>query len=239
MEIVNRRLSISEFRRYVSDFDFGPKPPDKLVLHHTWRPTKSNWDGDRSIAGLKAYYERKKWPAGPHLFVAEDGIWLFSSMRRDGIHATSLNRLSIGIEVVGDYDNEVWSGETKSNALGAIKVLMDRLGISESRLFFHSDVAKKTCPGRAISREWLLGELDRYVLRPMIPKKASLREVAESLSAPAIPKPGITYVPVPEWAMEAVKFVVNHQLFDIKNEEDIREAVKFYRFYQLIQKPHD
>lgn len=237
MEIVNRRLTLVEFREMLSLFDFGPISPDKLVIHHTWKPTKSDWAGQRSINGLKAYYEGKGWPSGPHLFVAEDGIWLFSPMNKDGIHAGTLNFHSIGIEVVGDYDNEVWSGQTKANALGAIKALMDRLSISQSQVFFHRDVSPKTCPGRAITKEWLFAELSTVRAMPRIPRLAE--DGPLSISAPVPTVNGLSnFVPVPEWAMEAVRFVTDHQLFEVKNDEDIRDAVKFYRFYQLIQNPH-
>ena len=159
ISIINRCLSLREFGDYVAVYNFGPQLANKLVIHHTWRPTKEDWKGARSIDGMKAYYEKKKWSAGPHLFVAEDGVWLFSPMCLDGIHAGTLNHRSIGIEVVGDYDNEIWSGKTKENALGAIKILMNQLGISNQNIFFHRDVSPKTCPGKTITKEWLFQEL--------------------------------------------------------------------------------
>ncbi len=170
MNILNLCLTLPEFQNYVHDFNFGPKLPDKLVIHHTWRPTKVQWQGKRTMLGLKRFYEGKGWKAGPHLFVAEDGLWLFSPMNHDGVHAGKLNRLSIGIEVVGDYDRELWSGNTKNLALGGIKCLMSRLAIGGPNLFFHRDVSPKTCPGKAITKEWLFGELKKYRLRPRIQK---------------------------------------------------------------------
>ena len=206
----------------------------------TSKPTQADWTGQRSIDGLKAYYERKGWPAGPHLFVAEDGIWLFLPMRKDGIHAGILNSRSIGIEVVGEYDTQVWSGRTKANALGVIKALMDQLELSQGQIFFHRDVSGKTCPGSAITKEWLFSELSNYQFRPSIPNSSTLSEVAASISAP-IPTSTSTsiFVPVPDWAMEAVKFVTDYRLFEVKNDADIRDAVKFHRFYQLIQNSHE
>jgi N-acetylmuramoyl-L-alanine amidase CwlA len=235
MEIVNRLLSLGEFRTYVSTYDFGTVPANRLVIHHTWKPTKEGWAGQRSIDGLKAYYEKKKWSAGPHLFVAEDGIWLFSPMCQNGIHAGKLNSRSIGIEVVGDYDHEVWSGQTKTNALGAIKCLMNQLDIAQDQIFFHRDVSPKTCPGSAITKEWLFGELSGYQFKPSIPRQSKLQEVVKTISAPVpTPQKTPTYVSVPEWAMEAVRFVTQHELFEVRNDEDIRDAVKFYRFYNTF-----
>jgi hypothetical protein len=254
MEIIGRRLSLHEFKDYVSDFDFGPTLPDKLVLHHTWRPTKEGWAGERSIQGLKNYYEGKGWPAGPHLFVAEDGIWLFSTMRKDGIHAGDLNRLSIGIEVVGDYDHEKWPGQTKTNALGVIKVLSERFGLDKNAIFFHRDVSSKTCPGSAITKDWLFAELDKFRILPRIPESSPAMDAITSVSAPipaptptppaptpapAGPPPGLTSlddeVMIPIWAAEAVAWVHKNKLFEIHSHEDVQDAVKFHRLYSLIK----
>ena len=249
MEIINRRLSLHEFQDYVKDFDFGPKLPNKLVLHHTWRPTKESWEGELSVKGLKAYYERKEWPAGPHLFVADDGIWLFSTMRKDGIHAGNLNLFSIGIEVVGDYDNAVWDGQTKYNTIGVLKVLMDKLILQRNQIFFHRDVSAKSCPGKSISKEWLFAELDNFRILPRIPERTPAIEAIESVSAPIsrpAPEPirrpvpaGLTAlddeVMIPIWAAEAVAWVHKNHLFEIHSHEDVKDAVKFHRLYQLMQ----
>jgi len=162
MEILGKCLDKEEFKDYVKDYNFGFLPADKLVIHHTWRPTKEQWNGEHSIQGLKEYYERKGWRASAHLFIAEDGIWLFTPMRQNGIHAGIGNWRSIGIEVVGDYDYEKWSGQTKDFALSAIKTLQDHLSINNEMVKFHRDFSTKSCPGHAITKEWLFAELHNY-----------------------------------------------------------------------------
>lgn len=236
INIINRRLDLREFRDYISAFNFGAQPADKLVIHHTWRPTKDKWQGAHSIQGLKRYYEGKGWPAGPHIFVADDGIWLFSTMRLDGIHAGELNHRSIGIEVVGDYDNEKWTGKTKENALETIKLLMSQLGIDMQSIFFHRDVSSKSCPGKAITKDWLFGQLDDFRILPRIPGVSRAMEGVASVSAPI---PGLTSlddeVKIPVWSAEAVAWVHKHHLFEVHSDEDVRDAVKFYRFYKLMK----
>jgi len=168
MKIEGNNYTSREFADYVKGFDFGKVPPTSLVIHHTWRPNKEQWKGERSIQGLKTYYEGKKWSAGPHLFIAEDGVWTFTNMYDVGIHAGAGNSTykwgrmtgySIGIEVVGDYDLDVWTGKTKKNALTAIKVLMETLGLNNEQVFFHRDFSNKSCPGHAIKKDWLFREL--------------------------------------------------------------------------------
>ena len=223
MDIIDKRLSLAEFADYVRTYDFGTQPANKLVIHHTWRPTKDSWAGERTIGGLKRYYEAKGWSAGPHLFIAEDGIWLFSPMRSDGIHAGSLNHRSIGMEVVGDYDAEVWSGMTKTNALGAISTLIKGLGIVQSDIYFHRDVAQKSCPGWAITKAWLFAELGLAGATTSGPA---------GFSAPLPPV-------IPDWAAEAVTFVKTNNLFEVKTDADVRDAVKFHRFYKLIDSHYE
>ena len=236
LPIINQRLSLDEFRAYVKAYNFGTLPANKIVVHHTWRPTKEQWGGQRSILGLKSYYEGKGWPAGPHLFVAEDGIWLFSPMRQNGIHAGNLNDRSIGIEVVGDYDQQVWSGQTKNNALGVINSLKERLGVTNDRIYFHRDVSSKSCPGHAITKEWLFKELEVNRFSAVNPVPTPAQQAVQSVSAP-VPKeaPVKPEIMIPVWAAEAVAFVNKHHLFEIQTEEDVRDAVKFYRFYHLIK----
>lgn len=184
MQVVGKCLTLDEFRRYAREFAYGSIPPTSLVIHHTWNPIKSGqpvragntdrgiWKGARSIDGLRTYYEGKGWSAGPHLFIAEDGIWLFTPMSDVGIHSGEgnakykwgrLQSYSIGIEVVGDYDAERWSGQTLTNTLGVVKVLMGHLKIPTESVYFHRDFpsAKKSCPGAAITKDWLFAELSK------------------------------------------------------------------------------
>lgn len=224
MEIINRCLTLEAFEDYVRRYDFGATPPDKLVIHHTWKPTRDEWSGQHTILALKQYYESQGWQAGPHLFIAREGIWLFSPMDRDGVHSSELNARSIGIEVVGDYDREKWVGIIKRHAIGAIKVLLGCLHIPQERIHFHREVAAKSCPGWAITKEWLFAELaDSFSDVPS--ETGRLHKAAGAFSAPA----------VPVWARAAVEFVQEHQLFEIRGEDDWREAVKFFRLYQLLR----
>jgi len=227
LKIINRRLSVQEFADYLKSYAFPTPTPHKLVLHHTWRPTTETWQGETSILALKRYYEHKGWPAGPHIFVAEDGIWLFSPMNRDGIHAGTLNTQSIGLEVVGNYDHTIWLGQTKFNALAAISLLMKRLNLTSKQLHFHREVSTQSCPGYAISKTWLLRELERFESK-YLKVKSNMKSV-EARSE----------VMVPLDAVEAVAFVRKYELFTIQTQKDVEEATRFYRFYQLIQQKND
>lgn len=157
MKIVNKKLNLKEFKKYIKGKNFQPNNPYRLVIHHTWKPTEKDWNGQKTIDGLKKYYESLGWNGnGPHIFVAPDGIWLFTDMKYQGTHAGEGNYRSIGIEVVGNYDGAKWSGKIKEQAIGVIKALMDELKIKDENLCFHRDFSYKTCPGSAIKKEWIL-----------------------------------------------------------------------------------
>lgn len=183
MLIVGKKLTEAEFLVYVQQKDFGTIRPQEIVLHHTWKPTLETWAGEKTIQALKTYYEGLGWNAGPHIFVAPDGIWLFTDMSRVGIHAGAGNAIwqrngqtlrgyyqpnatlvtySIGVEVVGNYDEKIWPDDLKSRVLFVLSTLKTQLGITTNEITFHRDYSPKTCPGNMITRAWFEQQLTQY-----------------------------------------------------------------------------
>lgn len=147
-----------------------------VVIHHTWRPLQSQWQGRTSIEGLKVFYENKTppWDAGPHLFICsgapnpdDNGIWQMTPLNMIGVHAGVCNNTTWGIEVVGDYDNEQWSASTRSLVVGATAALLSwrSLSVTVDSLKGHRDChSPKTCPGNAIDmsvvRAWVTAAMN-------------------------------------------------------------------------------
>lgn len=48
MKIVNKKLTLDEFISYIKDKSFLPNVPNKIVLHHTWKPTEKDCKGSVS-----------------------------------------------------------------------------------------------------------------------------------------------------------------------------------------------
>jgi hypothetical protein len=180
--IIGKCLSLDAFRTYLKTYDFGSIPPDRVVLHHTWKPTIMDWKGKRSIEGMREFYGAKGWTAGPHLYVAPDGVWLFTPMRDVGIHAGlgNANReylasgyrntrklywYSIGVEMVGNYETVRPSGVIWEQTRSVLAGLLQRFGGKpEEKLFFHRDFTnQKSCPGRAVTKPWVLAEVLRQI----------------------------------------------------------------------------
>ena len=174
MEIVGRVFTPSEFVRYVEELDFPEPLPTTLFLHHTWRPTVDSWQGMDTILAMKAYYERQIWEdeeghlhegwnAGPHLFVAPDGIWVFSDLRYDGVGVRGHNTGTRHLEMVGNYDECLPSGAILEGTVAALGVLFDRLNLDPTQLAFHRDFSTKTCPGSQVQKEWIIPQIQSWM----------------------------------------------------------------------------
>jgi hypothetical protein len=148
----------AEFVAYVDQYDFGTVPPNFIVLHHTYRPSIStasagaqyDWDNGeaglsdqeiyarrrRKLDGIKEYYRSSLgWDRGPHLFIDDRYIWIFTPMFHVGIHAAQGNgavpNYSIGIEVIGYYERNRWADPVAYNVGIAVAALKRRLGTFE------------------------------------------------------------------------------------------------------------
>ena len=187
MVIDGRCMTIDQFVAYVEGLDFPAPLPDRVFLHHTWKPTRETWQGYSSILAMKAYYEKQLWVdeegnthegwnAGPHLFVADDGIWLFSDLRYDGVGALGHNTGTRHLEMVGDYDNTLPSGATWANTVAALGILHISLGLDIQQLWFHRDVSYKSCPGWAVQKSWVIPQVAAWIDEYRRTHPATLRE---------------------------------------------------------------
>lgn len=207
-------LTADQFTAYVDAYDFGSIPPDYVVLHHTANPCTlhaeypggSAWDAnegglsDEQIKGrrlgkltaIKEYYRTNPsylWDRGPHLFIDDRWIWLFTPMSHVGIHAAEGNsytqggrlHYSIGIEVVGYYEQVQWPDAVQRLVGHAVAVLKRRLGTFELRyqkfgggISSHRDYNKPQCPGTAITEDFYLRVLNEGWQRLTIPVQQTI-----------------------------------------------------------------
>lgn len=197
--------SRESFASYVQGYNFGSIPPDYVVIHHTAipstlyarYPTGSVWDAGeagmsepqiqakrkRQLDNIMVYYrDTRGWSAGPHLFIDEKYIWLFSPMSVVGVHASGGNsyrdnagalHYSIGLEVVGYYEYVTWPKAVADNVSGAVAALQQTLhtfkyidkpwmgGISA-----HRHYNKPSCPGAAIQPSYYMPILEAGAAPP-------------------------------------------------------------------------
>jgi hypothetical protein len=151
------------------------RPPawaTSITLHHTASPSLTQRPGGftiKHIENMRDFYRSLGWRRGPHLFIDEDQIWHMTPLMERGVHAVSFNSRAIGIEVLGDYDDEdpftgrglqCWHLAAKTTAL-----LLNWLGaeMNESTILFHRDDPKtsKTCPGSKIKKDWFFNLISK------------------------------------------------------------------------------
>jgi hypothetical protein len=143
-----------------------------ICLHHTAAPSLQMRPKGllmQHIHNMKSGYVQKGWKSGPHLYIDEDQIYAMTPLMERGVHAVSFNSRAIGIEVLGDYDDEdpftgrglqCWHLAAKTTAL-----LLNWLGaeMNESTILFHRDDPKtsKTCPGSKIKKDWFFNLISK------------------------------------------------------------------------------
>ena len=132
------------------------------VLHHTVVPTAAQWRGYATMQGLRNFYISKGWSAGPHLFIAPDGIWQGTPLHLEGVHAGPCNHDRWGLEITGQYDAAPWPPALAELVAGTLAALFRWRGLAADALNGHRDCnSPKTCPGRAIQLPAVRAELAR------------------------------------------------------------------------------
>lgn len=160
---VRQFASLDEFRAMLSK-ESAPRWAAGLTIHHTYRPTAAQWAGKRSMDALGRFYRAKGWSAGPHLFVAPDGIWLGTPLSARGVHGTACNTDRIGIEIVGDFDTAPWPPALQQRVIALSVALLHWLRADERMANGHRECpSEKSCPGRAVNmalvRSWIGAQL--------------------------------------------------------------------------------
>lgn len=146
------------------------KRPDwckRICLHHTSAPSLSQRPKGftaQHLQNLKSFYQGLGWAKGPHFFTDDDQIWGMTPPTIKGIHSVGWNSTAIGIEALGDYDNEdpksgrgfeVWKTTARATAilLDWLKLPVNKDSITLHRLDKHTS---KTCPGSKFDYDWFV-----------------------------------------------------------------------------------
>lgn len=167
--IIGKSFSPDEFDVYVASLSFVNWRPQFVVLHNTAAPTLAQWHsvpGQTRMTNLESYYrDSMQWSAGPHLFVADDLIWVFTPLTVSGVHSPSWNLISWGVEMVGDFSTEVFKSPQKDNVIRALAALHSAMGLDPNTLRLHREDPKTThlCPGSGVSKSDVIQETLAYL----------------------------------------------------------------------------
>lgn len=157
--IVGQPFTPAAFITYAAGLTFGTWRPSILVLHNTQIPTLAKWHqvgGRKYMAALERFYrDTQKWSAGPHLFIDDAHIWVFTPLTMPGVHSPSWNRVSFGVEMVGDYEHEAPPMALWQNTASAIATLCTLMKMDpDVRIRLHKEDPATThdCPGKMVSK---------------------------------------------------------------------------------------
>ena len=144
--------------------------PSFIVLHNTSVPSladRPNGLSKGNILDLEQYYRHvQHWSAGPHLFIDDHQIWVFTPLTVSGVHSPSWNKLALGIEMLGEYQTEPFNSgrgaQVHANAVAAVATLSAVLGLDPTTMKLHKEdplTTHKGCPGKHVVKAAFLQEV--------------------------------------------------------------------------------
>src|SRR5882724_7749781 len=184
--IVGKSFTPDVFETYFSTLKFNLWRPRFIVVHNTSAPDMKKWaewqtrkppiDGPRWAQNLIGYYrDEQKWSAGPHLFVTPDGILAFSPLTGPGVHSPAWNSVTWGVETVGEFTSELFSGPVKDNLIAALAILYAAAGLQPAPyelgvrgMHLHKEdpvTTHKSCPGKNVVKADLVKAVQAEILR--------------------------------------------------------------------------
>jgi len=164
----------------------GCRRPLATVLHNTWSPTAAQYHGRDTIRAIEQYHMQTRHfsTIAANAYAVPTGMvvtgrsltyanWAHALISRDDVEAEAraiaagdeqwFNKHAFGLEVVANFDRESCetgpSGISYRTAMRVLAVVHELFGIPSNRLFFHRDVANKTCPGLLLNRALVRREL--------------------------------------------------------------------------------
>jgi hypothetical protein len=172
--IVGLSFQPDEFASYCQSLHWTAWRPSFIVLHNTAVPTLASRPGgltNQNILDLEIYYrDTMHWSAGPHLFVDDRQIWVFTPLTTPGVHSPSWNHIALGVEMLGDYDGEAFdSGRglaVQQHAVAALATLSSVLGLDPKTIRLHKEDPETThtgCPGKHVVKAAVIADVTKAI----------------------------------------------------------------------------
>jgi hypothetical protein len=167
--IVGTSFTPDEFDNYCHTLQWTAWRPSFIVLHNTASPSLAQRPKGltkQHILNLESFYrDTQKWKAGPHLFIDDRKIWVFTPLIVSGTHSPSWNKVAIGIEMLGDYEKEAFDSgrgsKVRENTVAALATLCAILGIDPHTMRLHREDTLTThaCPGKSVRKLEVIQEV--------------------------------------------------------------------------------
>lgn len=160
--IVGKAFSPKTFDDYCHTLGWSAWRPGFVVLHNTGAPSLAQRPAGFTAQHMKnfeSYYrDTNGWSAGPHLFIDDKQIWVFTPLTVSGVHSPSFNKTALGVEMLGDFEKEPFSSgrgaKVRDNTVAALATLHAILGLEPKTLKLHREDPKTThaCPGSSVKK---------------------------------------------------------------------------------------
>lgn len=147
-------VSVEQFGEHLVQVQVGRRI-DEVVIHHTWRPTATDYRGIETVRSVRRYHmDVRGWSDnGYHVMVGPDGkVFLCRPLQRAGAHVRGRNAHTIGVAMIADFDREepeCYGGLRTCHEV--VAALLERFDLPISAIRFHREFAPKTCPGRKLA----------------------------------------------------------------------------------------
>jgi hypothetical protein len=160
--IIGNNHSAADFDAYCHQLQWTAWRPSFIVLHNTAIPSlaqRPNGLSQQHIKDLERFYrDTQVWSGGPHLFIDDKQIWVFTPLKMSGTHSPSWNKVALGIEMLGDYEKESFDSgrglKVRRNAVAAMATLSAVLGLDPHAMRLHREnpLTTHACPGKNVRK---------------------------------------------------------------------------------------
>jgi len=174
--IIGASFTPAAFDQYVHRLTWLAWRPSFVVLHNTSVPSlaqRPTGFSQQQMLGLETYYrDVQGWNAGPHLFIDDRLIWVFTPLTVSGVHSPSWNKLALGVEMLGEYRTEAFTTgrgrKVRDNTVAALATLHAVLGLDPATLRLHKEdplTTHKGCPGQHVSKPDMIGRVQQLLVQ--------------------------------------------------------------------------
>ena len=173
--IIGKSFTAEEFDSYCHTLQWTAWRPSFLVVHNTGAPSlaqRPKGFTKQHMLNFEAFYrDQQKWKAGPHLFVDDKKIWVFTPLTVSGTHSPSWNKVSLGLEMLGDYERESFSNgrglRVRENTVAALATLCAILGFDPATTRVHREdpLTTHACPGKNARKLELIQDVQDLMVK--------------------------------------------------------------------------
>lgn len=172
--IIGNSYTPAKFDTYCHGLQWTAWRPSFIVLHNTAAPSLAQRPKGFSKQSMNAfvnyYRDTKGWKAGPHLFIDDKLIWVFTPLILSGTHSPSWNKVALGVEMLGNYETESFSTgrgvKVRKNTIAALATLSAILGLEAGTIRIHREdpLTTHACPGKNVRKLEIIQEVQDLLL---------------------------------------------------------------------------